>query len=338
MKVLVTGSGGFLGVHLVERLVNHGVNDVRCLVRDPLKSAKLDKLREQYRGVTIETIVGNLKSQEDCDRMTRGIDMVIHAAAGVKGAAAEMFVDSVVASRNLLEAGVKNGVQRVVMISSFGVYGVSEQPRGAVVDETTPLERRPHERDVYSHSKLRQEELFWEYKRKHGFEMVVLRPGVIYGPGGGHFSGRVGLNVFGAFAHIGGSNLLPLTYVANCADAIVVAALTAGNDGEVYNVVDSDIVTSREYLKLYKRHVKSLRTVRLPYWALQWLSKRVNAYHVRSKGQLPAIFTPYKVKALWGGNRFSNAKLRAIGWQQPVATKDALLRTFESFRKSLANV
>jgi hypothetical protein len=63
------------------------------------------------------------------------------------------------------------------------------------------------------------------------------------------------------------------------------------------------------------------------------LAGLLEIYHRRSKGQLPAILTRYKVAAAWGGNRFSNAKLRSIGWRQLVSTKDALALTFESFRK-----
>jgi len=134
------------------------------------------------------------------------------------------------------------------------------------------------------------------------------------------------------FFHIGGSNLLPITYVENCADAIIAAGLRPGNDGEVYNVVDDGIVTSREYLALYKRRVDRLNSVRVPYWAMQWVSGRVSRYHTKSKGQLPAILTPYKAKALWGGNTFSNGKLHSIGWTQPVPTPEALEKTMASFR------
>ncbi len=116
------------------------------------------------------------------------------------------------------------------------------------------LEQHPEQRDVDSHSKLRQEQLFWEYHQKYGFDLVVLRPGVIYGPGGGHFSNRVGLQPLRAVPpHLGGKNLLPLTYVDNCAEAIVVAALSEGSSGQVYNVVDDDLPTSGQYLSLYKK-------------------------------------------------------------------------------------
>jgi nucleoside-diphosphate-sugar epimerase len=173
--------------------------------------------------------------------------------------------------------------------------------------------------------------LFWEYRDRFGLELVVLRPGVIYGPGGGHFSNRVGLSMFGMFLHLGGSNLLPLTYVENCAEAIVVAALSGGA-GEVYNVVDDDLVTSRQYLARYKKSVKAMRSVPVPYFALMWGSRAVEGYSKRSKGQLPAIFTPYKTKAMWGGNRFSNAKLKGIGWRPLVSTHEGLARSFAAFR------
>jgi nucleoside-diphosphate-sugar epimerase len=184
---------------------------------------------------------------------------------------------------------------------------------------------------VYSHSKLRQEQLFWEYREKYGFELVVLRPGVIYGPGGGHFSNRVGLSLFGRFLHLGGDNLLPLTYVDNCAEAIVAAAI-AGGDGEVYNVVDDDLVTSKQYLAAYKKQVKKVKSVPVPYFALMWGSKMVERYSTRSKGQLPAIFTPYKTRAMWGGNQFSNAKLKSIGWKPLISTGEGMNRAFAAFR------
>ena len=65
----------------------------------------------------------------------------------------------------------------------------------------------------------------------------------------------------GGFLHLGGNNLLPLTYVDNCAEAIVVAALTPGASGQVYNVVDDDLVTSKQYLALYKSRVAPVRSV-----------------------------------------------------------------------------
>jgi nucleoside-diphosphate-sugar epimerase len=332
MKILVTGAGGFLGKVIIERLLAHGQMDIRCMLRDTSKGAALQAIAARYPGAQLEFVSVNLRNAGDISRALHGCGIVIHAAAALKGSPAEMFLDSVVASRNLLEA-VANELRpiRVVLVSSFGVFGVPSLPRGEMVDESTPMEQHPEQRDVYSHSKLRQEQLFWEYRAKYGFELVVLRPGVIYGPGGGHFSNRVGLSLFGRFLHLGGNNLLPLTFVDNCAEAIVVAALH-GADGDVYNVVDDDLVTSKQYLAAYKKNVKKLRTLPIPYFMLMWGSKMVENYSTKSKGQLPAIFTPYKTRAMWGGNQFSNARLKSIGWKPLLSTREGMQRAFDAFR------
>ena len=336
MKILVTGAGGFLGRWIVERLLAHGQTSVRAMLRDTRKGAALAAIATPFPAAQVELFPANLKNKAELAAALEGVDLVIHAAAAMKGSPAEMFLDSVVASRNLLDAVVDRTAEgarlRVVLVSSFGVMGVAELPRGATVTEETPLERQPAERDVYSYTKLRQEQMFREYSERHGFELVVLRPGVIYGPGGGHFSNRVGLNLFGRFLHFGGDNLLPLTYVENCAEAIVTAALSHEAAGKVFNIVDDDLPTSRQYLKLYQQKVKPMRTLRVPYWLLLWGSGVVERYGVRSKGQLPAIFTPYKTKTMWGGNRFSNARLKTLGWGPIVSTAEGLERAFAAFR------
>lgn len=333
MKILVTGAGGFLGKAIVERLLAHGQNDLRCMLRDASKTRGLEAIAARYPQARLEYVTVNLRNPNEIPRAVAGADIVIHAAAALKGSPAEMFMDSVVASRNLLEA-IANELRhiRVVLVSSFGAMGVAELPRGAMVDEKTPLEQHPERRDVYSHSKLRQEQLFWEYHQKYGFDLVVLRPGVIYGPGGGHFSNRVGLSLFGRFLHLGGKNLLPLTYVDNCAEAIVVAALSESSSGQVYNVVDDDLMTSGQYLSLYKKNVRRVKSVQVPYFALMWGSRMVERYSERSRGQLPAIFTPYKTRAMWGGNQFSNAKLKSLGWRPVLSTREGLERAFAAFR------
>jgi nucleoside-diphosphate-sugar epimerase len=338
MKILVTGGTGFLGRRIVEKLLEREhlqgeTVDLRCMVRDPARASVIETLAQRFPSARVELIQANLKHPAEVQAALADVDLVIHAAAALKGSPAEMFLDTVVAGRILLDAIVAMARRpRVVLVSSFGVMAVASLARGAVVDEDTPLETRPGERDVYSHAKLRQELLFREYAERFGLDLVVLRPGVIYGEGGGQMSNRVGLNLFGWFLHLGGNNLLPLTYVENCAEAIVVAALDPRAVGQVYCVVDDELPTAGEYLKLYRRKVKSMKTLRIPYGLLSWGSGLVERYHGRSKGQLPAIFTPYKTRAMWGGNRFSNARLKALGWEPRVRTADGLERSFASFR------
>jgi len=337
MKVLVTGAGGFLGTHVIERLLAHGYTDIRCLLRDSSKAPRLIAMAQAYPEAQVEMCYGNLRSKAACAQAVDGASMVIHLAAGLKGAAADLFFDSVVASRTLLEAlearqDISPTSTRVVLISSFGVYGVAPLKRGARVDESTPLEACPELRDIYSFSKLRQEQLFWEFQKKNNFELIVLRPGVIYGPGGGAFSNRVGLQVGPVYFHLGGNNLLPLSYVSNCAEAIVFAAGHQDSAGQAFNVHDDDLPTASRYLREYKKNVKSIRSIRLPYFVMRMLAATMERYNRSAQGQLPAIFTRYKVASAWGGNTFSNAKLRGLGWKQLVSTSEAMKQTFEYLR------
>jgi nucleoside-diphosphate-sugar epimerase len=332
MKILVTGAAGFLGIHVIERLLAHDYSDIRCLLRDRNKAVALRMLAERYPQQNLDICIGNLRSGRDAANAVDGVSLIFHLAAAMKGSAADMFLDTVVASRNLVDALEDCASKRIVLVSSFGVYGTAELNRGALVDETTPLESHPAWRDPYSYTKLQQEKLLWELQAKKGFEFVVLRPGIIYGPGGAHFSDRVGLNLLGTFLHLGGNNLLPIAYADNCAEAIVCAGLSEQAPGQVYNIHDDQLITSRQYLRAYQKNVRKVRSISIPYPLLMILSRVVESYHKRSRGQLPAIFTPYKTMTMWGGNKFSNAKLRSIGWNQLVDTQEGLRRTFESFR------
>lgn len=336
-KILVTGGTGFLGTVMMRRLLETGETDLRVLVRPATSRKKLEEMAAGFPGATLEFVTGTLNSRADCKRALDGVGLVYHLAAALSGSPADMFLNSVVASKNLLEELVaQKPMPKLVLVSSFGVYGVAGIPRGAVVDEETPLEEHPERRDIYSQTKLRQEQLFHEYQRTHGFPLVVMRPGVIYGPRGGAFSARVGINLMGVFLHLGGRNVLPLSYVENCVDAIMAGGRNPAAVNGVYNVHDDDLPTASEYLKAYKREVGPVRTVPVPYLALQGISLLVERYHRFSKGQLPAIFTPYKTKTSWGGNRFSNERIKSLGWTQRVPTSQALAETFAYFREKNA--
>jgi len=336
VNIVVTGAGGFLGGALVERLLAHGVREVGVVTRPGGKRTRLDEAASRYPNSRLRFIEANVIAPADARKAVEGADVVYHLAAAMKGAPADMYLNGVVGTKTLLEAiAAGKRKTRVVLVSSFGVYGVADQGRGAVVNEDTPLESHPERRDVYSQVKLRQEQLARELAPKLGLDLVVLRPGVIYGPGGNAFSSRVGLNMFGVFLSLGGSNLLPLSYVDNCAEAIVLAGQAPGAAGQAYNVNDDDLPTCRDYLREYKKQVTPVRSVPVPYPVLKMLSVGVERYHRWSKGQLPAIFTPYKSATMWGGNQFDNSKIKTVGWKQLVPTEEGMRRTFEWLRSQL---
>lgn len=329
MSVLVTGANGFLGSWLVKRLAEQGVEDLRCLVRPGSDRSKLAAATGGVSTQRFSLVAGSLDTPDKAREVLEGVDTVYHLAAAMSGQAADMFLGTVVASKNLLEAASKlPKPPRIVMTSSFSVYGVGNLPRRAVVDENTPLEPSPAQRDLYAQTKLRQEQLFWEYQKRVGFELVVLRPGVIYGPGGGGLSSRIGLQLPGLYLRLGHNNVLPLSYVENCADAIALAGQTPAAANQVYNVHDDDLPTCDQYFRAFQREVGPLRNVPVPYPLLMLGSLLVEKYHSYSQGQLPAFFTRYRTAALWKGNRFDNSKLKALGWAPRVSTEEGMRRTF----------
>jgi nucleoside-diphosphate-sugar epimerase len=331
MRILVTGASGFLGRSIIGALQQTPGHEIVAQVRS---ARNADTLRASLLADGRVTVVSaNLLTRGDPARILRGIDVVIHAAAGMRGAPAEMYLNTVIATRNLLDA-MKDApqVRRIVLVSSFAVYGTYDLKRGAVVNEDTPLEPHPEWRDGYALAKLHQEELAREKVAELGRELVVLRPGVIYGPGGSAFSNRVGANMFGWMFHLGGSNILPLSHVKNCADAIVLAAISPAAAGGTFNVHDDDLPSCGEYLRRFKRDVGGVRSIRIPYWMLMLGSKLVEGYHRKSRGQLPAAFTPYVTQSLYVGRRYDNSRLHSIGWKPRVSTADGLKEMFGYLR------
>jgi len=331
MSILVTGASGFLGRAVVERLCARKIPRVRCFVRPRSDRSRLDELQLEYPNCKLECVVGNLTSRADCRRALDGITTVFHLAAQMKGAPASLFLNTVVASSRIIEAMRESRPRRLVLVSSLAVYGPMDGPQGAMLDESTPLESCPQKRDVYSQSKLWQESLFQKAFAENGYELVVLRPGIIYGQGGQEFSPRMGLKIGNWLWRFGRNNLLPLTYVQNCAEAVAMAGLERGAIG-CYNVIDDDLPTATEYLNEYRACVKDIRTIWIPWWLTQSLSKVVETYSGFSHGQLPPVLTPYKSAVLWRGSRFDNQKLKNLGWRQIVPTVEALQMTFEYFK------
>src|SRR6266550_2658732 len=291
--ILVTGSNGFIGSKVVEKLLKCGFANLRCLVRP---SSKLDRLKkllgEVHAGQNVEFVIGDLLSQDDCRKATAGVSIIYHLAAGMEKSFAGAFMNSALSTRNLMDAFLERGEpKRFVNVSSFAVYSNLSLKRGALLDETCPLEDAPQERfDAYGFGKLKQEELVKEYGEKYELPYVIVRPGYVFGPGKPELSGRVGIGTFGFFIQVNGSNCLPLTFVDNCAEAIVLAGLKANVDGKIFNVVDDELLTGRQFLKAYKGKVRSFRSIRIPYFAGYGLCSLWEKYAKWSRNQVPPAF------------------------------------------------
>jgi nucleoside-diphosphate-sugar epimerase len=335
--ILITGASGFIGSRLVESLLDLGFSNLHCLVRPSSQVERLQAMGNGHGcGTKIVLVKGNLLSREDCIAATKDAAVIFHLARsrGEKSFP-DAFMNSVVTTRNLLEASVRhNCLKRFVDVSSFTVYANAQEPGRRLLDESSPVETRPHLRgEAYCFAKVKQDEIVIKYGEKFGIPYVIIRPGYVYGPGSQALPSRVGIYTFGVFLHLGGSNTVPLTYVDNCAEAIALAGLTKGVDGEVFNVVDDDLPSSREFLRLYKQNVRHFKSLYLPHFVSYSLCYLWEHYSTWSDGQLPPTFNRRKWRAYWRKTRYSNEKLkRRVGWTPKVPMAEGLKRYFESCR------
>lgn len=331
--ILITGSNGFIGARVVGTLLDYGFSNLRCLVRPSSNLIALNKVIGAHEKVKLQVIEGNLLSREDCEKITGNISVIYHLAAG-RGVKSypDAYLNSVVATRNLLDATLRNkNLKRFVNVSSFSVYSNEKLGRGELLDETCEVENQPMLRgDAYSYAKISQDQLIIDYHQKYKIPYVVVRPGVVYGHGNKGIHGRVGIGTFGIFLHLGGGNKIPLTYVDNCAEAIVLAGIMKDVDGEVFNIVDNDLPTSREFLKMYKKSVTHFKSLYVPYRIFYLFCYLWEKYSRWSNGQLPPVFNRKMCSTYWKGNTFTNEKLKKmLGWKQKVGFEEALRHYFE---------
>lgn len=336
--ILITGSNGFIGSKLVETLLHYGFMNLRCFMRPSSNFSALVKMMSSVNmQANVQIIKGNLLSQDDCDRAAKNVSVVFHLAAGVEKTFPGAYMNSVVTTRNLLEAVIRRGIiKRFVNVSSFTVYSNMKMKRGALLDETCEFEKNSVRRgEAYCYGKVKQDELVLEYAKKYKIPYVLVRPGVVFGPGKKAITGRVGIDTFGFFLHLGGSNKIPFTYIDNCAEAIVLAGIIKGVDGEIFNVVDDNLPTSRKFLRTYKKKVGHFRSLYVPYRLFYLFSYLWERYSDWSNGQLPPVFNRYRCAADWKGNRYSNKKIKELlGWTPRVPFDEALEKYFQYQRSN----
>jgi nucleoside-diphosphate-sugar epimerase len=240
MRYLVTGGAGFIGSHLVERLVRDGAEVV---VLDDLSTGR----REHLRAVRdrIRFIRGNASSLEVCRRAMQGVDFVLHEAAVVSVPRCTQdpvgaHQVNVTGTLNVLVAAREARVRRVVYAGSTAAYGDA-------ADVPTDEALLPRPLSVYAASKLAGEAYCQAFYRTHGLETVVLRYFNIFGPRQNLESqyGAV-IPLFVTAALRGeppvifgdGAQTRDFTFVTNVVDANLLAchAPEDGVVGEVFNI------------------------------------------------------------------------------------------------------
>lgn len=234
----VTGGSGFIGGHLVERLVRDGVQ-VRALARSERAAARVAELGA-------EPVRGDLDSVDAIRAGAEGTTVAFHAAAAVLpwGRRAEYVRGNVTGTGNALAGCRAAGVPRFVHVGTEAAL-MAGQPL-VDVDETAPL--RPDSPAHYPATKAMAEQAV-RAANAEGFATVVVRPRLVWGPGDTTIlPGLLDAIRSGRFAWIGGGHhLTATTHVANVVHGLLLAA-ERGRPGEAYFVTDGAPVVFREFV------------------------------------------------------------------------------------------
>jgi UDP-glucose 4-epimerase len=224
-RTLVTGGAGFIGSHLVDRLVRDG-HDV--VVLDNLRRARAPRLKHHIEPVTVSLVEGDIRDAALVRDVLQGCETVYHLAAqsNVIGAiedAEYSFGTNTLGTFNVLRAAADADVRRMVFTSSREVYGES----GYVpVDEDHPLAAK----NPYGASKVAGEAYARTFAHCYGLDVAILRLANVYGPGDRDRVIPLWIEeaAAGRDLHVyGGNQVLDFVWI----DTVIDALIYAGNTG-----------------------------------------------------------------------------------------------------------
>jgi nucleoside-diphosphate-sugar epimerase len=235
MKVLLTGASGFVGSHVLDRLLERQIR-VAVLLRP---SSRRDLIADRL--ASVDVCLGGIEEDSALDAALDGVTHIIHCAGATKALDREgFFAVNEAGTRRVVEAMNRRGgqIQRLVHISSLAAAGpaTADRPR-AETDAPAPV-------SDYGRSKLAGEQVVRE---RCGGDWTIIRPPAVYGPRDGEF-----LRLFKAVrSHVrprfgGGRQQLTLVYVEDLAEAIVTALTHPQARREVFFAGNAATVTARE--------------------------------------------------------------------------------------------
>lgn len=332
--LLVTGANGFLGRYVVAEALRRG-HRVRALVRSSADAVKHDWTNHPK----VEIAVGDLRNRRAMPDHVRGVDTVLHLAAAKGGDVYDQLAGTVVATENLLAAMNDVGVQRLVLCSTFSVYDAYRSEANTLHDENAMIEQTPLERDGYAITKLMQEKLTQKWCAERGWPLTIIRPGVIFGRDN-LANGWAGLEGKKFWVRTGAHATVPVTYVENCAEAIVMSAELDAAKGEILNIVDDDLPSQGRYLNEIRQTMSPKpHVIPIPFWVMRAIAGSAaifNKYCCDGGAKIPSLFVPCRLAARGKSFRYTNAKAkRVLGWSPRFGLREAIARSASTVDSAL---
>jgi 2-alkyl-3-oxoalkanoate reductase len=319
MRVCLTGGTGFIGQALVKRLLANGAQ--ACVLARP--SPRADALASQG----VEIISGDVADSNAIRRAVGGAEIIIHAAAMVNAVGTrEKFFDANVRGTDaVLQASLRAKPRRIIYLSSIAVYGPLQDH--AWIDEDTPFDELPEERDFYAQSKIEADRLALKFAKHSSVPLTILRPGIVFGPGRPLPNALIGVRLGKLDIVFGRPNQpFPLNYVDNLADAIELAAQEPENGSRQYIVLDDQRLTLGQY-HAAKTAVTKTKTI---FWPAQPVVMAATITHPIAR-LIPADTGAFSRRQMIRASEeryYSTRRIREeLNWKPKIALREAVERT-----------
>ncbi len=320
MRALVTGANGTIGSCVVAKLIERG-HQARALVRPASDRSSLE-------GLEAEVVEGDLCDLEGLKRAAEGCDWIFHlgAARPAKADDHRRFTQvNVGGTKNVAEAALSAGVQRLVFTSSIGVYGfVTQGP----INESFPVRPNTH----YRSSKADAETVLLKRYKSDGLPAVIARLSSIVGRGAKSWVPFYRAARQRDFRIVGrGDNRIQIGYATDAAECLLRCAETPGVEGEVFNVSGAEPLKVRQYVDIVRSEVGVYGEVgRLPA-APFVLYTHLATLAYRATRREPSRTKHYEV--FLADMEFDLSKARErLGFTPTVTTAECVRRTAEYFR------
>ncbi len=320
MITLVTGSNGFIGSFLVERLIKQG-HTVRCMVR---KTSNLKWLK----GLDVEYVYGELSDPASLELAVKEVDWVFHLAGVTKARDEAGYIKAnTTGTRNLLNACRDHAsIKKFVFVSSQAAGGPAVKGKARTeFDEPAPV-------SAYGRSKLLAEEAVLEYKDE--FPVTIIRPPSVYGPRD--------VDVYQMFQQVNrgllpvlgfGNGRASMVYIDDLLEGMLLAAQNPKADGKIFYISGDGEPTWKAIGRLLGHALgKKLVTLFVPTFVLDLLSLYGLAV-TRITGKTP-LLNPDKIREMKQKDWLcSNQRAKEeLGYAPKIPLAEGFVRTAEWYK------